>query len=179
LLYVVDKAPRTESDKTYKARDIARYFLAKTDPDVGELISNLKLQKLCYYAQGLALAARGRAIFDEPIEAWLHGPVVPFIYQMYKDYGKNAIAPVNDLDLSIYNPEDRMILDDVFDYYGQYSAWRLRQMTHEEAPWRNAYAENENQEISLESIAEYFADEVSDDYRVKYEKIEKGQEQAV
>jgi len=33
--------------------DVAKYFLAQSSEDAGDLISNLKLQKLVYYAQGI------------------------------------------------------------------------------------------------------------------------------
>jgi uncharacterized phage-associated protein len=33
--------------------DVAQYFLSKADEDAGDLMSNLKLQKLVYYAQGI------------------------------------------------------------------------------------------------------------------------------
>ena len=40
-----------------KVKDVASYFLAKQDTEeTGELISNLKIQKLCYYTQGFSLA---------------------------------------------------------------------------------------------------------------------------
>ena len=56
--------------------DVAAYILAKQDDDSGDLISNLKLQKLAYYAQGFCLAMHGRPLFPEAIKAWKHGPVV-------------------------------------------------------------------------------------------------------
>lgn len=27
--------------------------------------------------------------------------------------------------------------NEIFEVYGQYSAWKLRDLTHEEAPWKN------------------------------------------
>ena len=60
--------------------DIAKYFLAQADEEIGDLISNLKLQKLVYYAQGFYLALHDEALFPEDIEAWTHGPVVPVLY---------------------------------------------------------------------------------------------------
>ena len=57
----------------YSAFDIAKYFLHKaqaaTEEDQ-ELISNLKLQKLVYYAQGLHVAIYGKPLFSEKVEAW-------------------------------------------------------------------------------------------------------------
>lgn len=155
-------------NQTYTADQIARYFLAKTDAGVGDLISNLKLQKLCYYAQGLGMATRGEPLFREPIEAWLHGPVVPGLYRTYRGFEGNAIPTVTDLDLDAYDPADRKILDDVYDFYGQYSAWRLRQMTHNEAPWRDAYEQDASHVIPLDSLTRFFSDLVSDEYRAEY-----------
>lgn len=57
--------------------DVAKYFLAQQDETAGDLISNLKLQKLIYYAQGFHLAISDRPLFPEPIKAWIHGPAVP------------------------------------------------------------------------------------------------------
>jgi uncharacterized phage-associated protein len=160
--------------KSYTANDIARYFLAKQEPDAGDLISHLKLQKLCYYAQGVGLAARGEPVFKERLEAWLHGPVVPDLYQAYKAYGDNPIPPVTDLDLDQFDPADRMVLDDVYTYYGQFSGWRLRQMTHAETPWKDAYERDMNHEIAISALLAHFADEVEAGYREKYGEISRG-----
>lgn len=157
--------------KVYTAKQIAEYFLAKVNEDEGDLISNLKLQKLCYYAQGLGLAVRGEPMFRERVEAWLHGPVVPDLYKLYRDYGSNAISPAAAIDLDVYDPADRILLDDVFDFYGQYSASRLRQMTHEETPWKNAYIDGANTIITHDALKTYFSCEVTDEYRKKYGEI--------
>ena len=73
------------------AIEVARYFLSLTDEDAGELISNLKLQKLLYYAQGFHLVIYGEPLFPETIEAWAHGPVVTSVYHQYKEYGSEPI----------------------------------------------------------------------------------------
>lgn len=117
--------------------DVAKYFLSLADEDAGDLISNLKLQKLVYYAQGFHLAIYDEPLFKEPIEAWTHGPVVPDLYHAYKEYGSGLIPIPNDLDDSIYSDEAKELLDDVYAVYGQFSAWKLRNMTHEEAPWQD------------------------------------------
>ena len=43
---------------------------------------------------------------------------------------KSAIPPPADLDFSIYNSQTRELLDEVYVVFGQYSAWKLYQMTH-------------------------------------------------
>lgn len=173
-----DRQPRAEGKmRKYAANDIARYFLAKSEGEDGDLISNLKLQKLCYYAQGIGLIARGgQPLFDEQIEAWLHGPVIPTLYTQYRQYSGLAIPAVTDLDLSQYDPADLMVLDDVFDYYGQYSAWRLREMTHNEPPWKDAYEEAMNKSIGAKALMDYFKDQVSEDYSQKYEQNQRSSE---
>lgn len=139
------------------AMDVARYFLAKVgdldDEETDDYICNMKLQKLVYYAQGTFLAIHGKPLFDEPIEAWTHGPVVPSVYREFKDHGARPIAPVRDLDESLYSAEVSAVLDDVWDVFGQYSGRKLRSMTHEEPPWRNTRS---RQTISLDSMREYF-----------------------
>lgn len=69
------------------ARKVAKYFLSKVEEDIGDGISNLKLQKLVYYAQAYHLAMYGEPLFGERVEAWEHGPVVPELYREYKIYG--------------------------------------------------------------------------------------------
>ena len=115
--------------------DVARYFLAKQDEDAGDTISNLKLQKLVYYAQGCALALLDRPLFKDPIWAWTHGPVVDSLYHEYKRWEAGAIPPPEDMDFTLYSHDEREVLDEVYEVYGQFSAWKLRDMTHSEPPW--------------------------------------------
>lgn len=64
----------------YSALDIAEWFLyynrSIMEEYDAEYISNLKLQKLLYYAQGCYLALRDKSLFCDNILAWKHGPVV-------------------------------------------------------------------------------------------------------
>lgn len=136
-------------------QDVATYFLTKADPEVGDLISNLKLQKLCYYAQGFHLAIYGNPLFPEPIEAWQHGPVIPDLYHAYKAYSGSAIPAPEQVELSKYSDEESGLLDEVYEVYGQYSAWKLRNLTHQEAPWVDANAADDTY-ISNDSLKDYF-----------------------
>ena len=104
-----------------KAKDVAEYFLFKSEPEEEDYISNLKLQKLLYYAQGFNLAINGEPLFMEPIEAWTHGPVVKALYHEYKDYGAQNINRPEKIDLDEYDEEAKALLDEVWEVYGQYS----------------------------------------------------------
>ncbi|NOT58990.1 MAG: SocA family protein [Acidobacteria bacterium] len=134
-------------------QNVANYFLSQVDEEAGDLISNLKLQKLVYYAQGFHLAMYDQPLFPEAIEAWGHGPVVPTLYQSFKAYGSQPLPCPVDLDFSIYSPETKELLDEVYSVYGQFSAWKLRNMTHEEPPWKNTKL---SEVISHDSMRDYF-----------------------
>lgn len=145
--------------------DVARYFLSRQDGDAGDTISNMKLQKLVYYAQGFTLAITGKPLFMETIEAWEHGPVAPALYRAYKEYGAGAIPPPGDTAKAIaepFNAEQLDILGEVYAVYGQYSAWKLRKFTHDEAPWLEQYGKRNNT-ISHEAMRDYFISQVNNE----------------
>ncbi|VVN76257.1 hypothetical protein PS718_00760 [Pseudomonas fluorescens] len=137
--------------------DVADYFLCLEGQD-GE-ISNLKIQKLVYYAQGFSLALHGKALFPEKLEAWMHGPVVPDLYRKFSQFGSGPIPLPNDFNPDVFTVEQQNLLNEVFDVYGQFSAWKLRQLTHEEMPWRKHFKEGEfSREIPTSDMQEYFLD---------------------
>lgn len=122
----------------YSAFDIANYFLFKAKHDQ-ELISNLKLQKLVYYAQGLHLAAYGTPIFKEKIRAWNYGPVVSELYLKYKNYGARGIPSDKSFNSEKIDNDTREFLDEIYAAFGQFSAGRLAELTHTEQCWQDAY----------------------------------------
>jgi uncharacterized phage-associated protein len=134
------------------AHDIAKYFVSLVDEEAGDSISNLKIQKLLYYAQGFHLAVYDTPLFNEAIKAWVHGPVVPQVYHQYKDFGAGPIL-VEKVNLDEYPAKVRELLDEVNNVYGQFTASKLRDMTHEEPPWKNTPQSNV---ISHESMSEFF-----------------------
>lgn len=156
--------------KTYSSNYIADFFRAAANPEYGDLISNLKLQKLCYYAAGLISAVRpedAKQLFDESIQAWQHGPVIPSQYRRFSEYGAGDIPPAENFNYSHLDECDLDLLNDVYEYYGQYSAWKLRNMTHEESPWVNAFP-RANKTISSSELREFFLTEVDDQYIEEY-----------
>lgn len=140
-----------------KALDVANYILWLDDRYEGsEGITPLKLQKLVYYCQGFHLAMFGEQLFPEKIEAWLHGPVVPDLYHHFKQAGNNIVEAPKSIDDTYFSEKQKDLLDEVLETYGQFSAWRLRNMTHEEAPWKNAYADGCSNKISESDMKAYF-----------------------
>ncbi len=71
-------------------------------------LSNLKIQKLLYYAQGCSLASLGKVLFEDDILAWKHSPVVESVYQKYHQYGRSGISEIPDY--PVLNPEIELLL---------------------------------------------------------------------
>lgn len=139
--------------------DVVEYFLFKVMDNDGESITNLKLQKLIYYAQGFHLALYEAPLFNEPIEAWRHGPVCPKVYHEFKEYGSAPIEYHNSPNFdTLFTPEQIELLDEIYEVFGQYSAWKLREMTHEEPTW--IHNESNASEITKLQMMEYFATRV-------------------
>ena len=117
------------------AFDVADYFIANADQDEG--ITNLKLQKLCSYAQAFFLALHGRRLFESPLEAWPHGPVIKKLYNLYRIHGKDKLStdvqPGKE-SRRPFTPEQLFVLETVNDYYGRYAASPLRNMSHNDFP---------------------------------------------
>ncbi|PTY38078.1 hypothetical protein BGP77_16635 [Saccharospirillum sp. MSK14-1] len=138
-------------------QDVANYLLfldqQEADEEVGN-ISNLKLQKLAYYAQGFFAALNdGKPLFESRIEAWTHGPVVVELYHQYKGFGANPI-PFDEKSGFDLADEEADLIQEVFQVFSQFSPWKLRNMTHEESPWLNH--SSEAGEIPVDEMAEYF-----------------------
>lgn len=135
------------------ASQVAKFILSLQSEEAGDLISNLKLQKLVYYCQGLHLALYDAPLFPEEVEAWTHGPVVRAVYDEYKAFGADPIpAPTEEVELS--DPEKKLI-EEVYQEFGQYSAWKLRNMTHDEQPYKEAEARGLTV-IPTESLRTFF-----------------------
>ncbi len=120
------------------ALDVAKYLIqlasSGSEPDP---LTHLRLQKLLYYAQGWSLAQRNKPLFTERIEAWANGPVVRVVYPAFADCGFEAIDPKRGGPGDL-TEEERAFVRDVWEAYKGYSATALREMTHGEAPWKDA-----------------------------------------
>lgn len=142
-----------------KAIDVAEYFLSLIDEDSGDVLTNLKIQKLLYYAQGFSLAILHYPLFEEKIIAWNLGPVVVEVYDEYKTRGSDIVYPSNDFDFSNFNEDEIELLNEVFEVYGQFSATALVEMTHKEPPWRDT---RKNEEIHHKRLQNYFSTQTID-----------------
>jgi len=144
--------------------DVANFILEisreESDDEEVELISHMKLQKLLYFSQGFSLALFEKPLFTEPIEAWTHGPVCPKLYHVLKRYGASPITTIIDPEKIELDNNEKLLIRMVYSKYGQYSASRLRKITHESGPWTNTMP---NSTISQETMSKYFLSKVDVD----------------
>lgn len=131
------------------ANQVAQYIV-NFFQQVGDPITNLKLQKLLYYVQGWHLGLRGIPAFDDRLEAWVHGPVQPEVYRMYSANRWNPI--VAEVEVPALPDDLVQLIGDVLETYGADSGYELELRSHREAPWleaRGALAPDENSNAVL------------------------------
>lgn len=140
----------------YNAIDIANWFLNENRKQMNfedsEFITNLKLQKLLYYAQGCYLAQKDESLIKEDFLAWEHGPIIRNIYDTFKKFGATGIQYEDDYEDKL-DEETKILLKKVYNRFGQYTAWKLRDMTHQETPWKETAR---NHIINRNKIQTYF-----------------------
>lgn len=141
---------------SYNALQIAQYIISY-EAAHGRTVSNLRLQKLLYFvqAQFLANTPDGRPCFQQRMEAWDFGPVVPEVYREYRYYGSSVIPPTKSTSTNITS-SDQALIDNMLDHCANYSTSTLVDITHAQAPWQDAHRNLFDDEITPDSIYRYF-----------------------
>ena len=152
----------------YSVYDIAAWFIQRNkqeEENGSEKITLLKLLKLLYYAEGCSLALKNKSLFNDDIVAWEHGPVVSGVYYTYNSDPYNLVLTDEQIKrLNNISSDDQKLLEDVFDVFGQYSAWALRNKTHNEKPWLEAtkHGQKLKGKIDRNTMKQYFSDNYID-----------------
>lgn len=135
--------------------DVAVYILHKQG-----VMTAMKLQKLCFYAQSWHTTWTDHPLFEQSFEAWANGPVCPALYRAHK--GKFYVS---EQDFSgnpaMLSSDEKESIDIVLKRYAPYTAFQLSSFTHRERPWKEARGNTPDGEkcdtvISLESMVEYY-----------------------
>lgn len=107
-----------------------------------EEVTPLMLQKLLYFTQGIYSALYGKPIFEEDCRAWVHGPVYPEVYDLFRDFKYN---PIDDARFALVEGkedaltgDEKRVIDLVVNTFGMYSGKVLEKITHNEIPWKEA-----------------------------------------
>lgn len=162
----------------YKASVIANYFLSRAGRE--DPITQMKVQKLVYFAHGWHLGITKRPLINEQVEAWPYGPVIPSLYEDLKRWGVDPIEEqiktvefvgsgssgrvvVTTPEVQEEDHDTRQLLDAIWDVYGRWTAGQLSAKTHEEgSPWSKVIAENSGEllrgtDIGVALLREHFS----------------------
>ncbi len=131
----------------FQVYDIARHFLARSP------MTHKKLQKLCYYAQAWHFYYYNKPLMNTDFQAWIHGPVSPQLYDLYRRYGFDEIPAVDKSKVFELDRHTASVLNAVYIVYGQYSGDELEARTHSETPWLKARGKLPPYQISHAVIA--------------------------
>jgi len=148
------------------ALDVAFYFI-KRGVEGKKPISNKKLQKLVYYAQVWSLVLNNEKLFKEQMEAWVHGPAIPSLYERFKEFGSDPIV-LKDEELKFsFSKKQKEVLDNVWQVYGKYDANYLEILVHSELPWQKAreglsLGEPSQNKINLNTAKKYYARKIEE-----------------
>lgn len=142
------------------ALDISKYIICIAQNN-GDPITNLKLQKLLYYAQAWYLVNNNNnRLFDEPILAWPYGPVVKSVYDEFKSFGRMPININCDFDNDFQHlcENDRRFLNEFCQAFLRFSATELVAMTHQEKPWVEAINKGVNTPIDTNTMYNFYSE---------------------
>lgn len=126
----------------YHALDVAAAFLrlaqdeTRRDPSLQFHLTNMKLQKLVYYAQLIMLRYRNHPIHCDNTHAWQYGPVCPTFYRKIKKFGSREFS-LDDTqmaevfrDAKPLDNEAMEVVRLVWEKLKDASAYRLSELTH-------------------------------------------------
>ena len=132
------------------ALDAAQLIIDRCGP-----MTTMKLQKLVYYGQVWSVVWDDDVLFQEPIQAWDNGPVVRELWEATR--GRFRVDGIPSGDSSRMGEPALATIARMLETYGDKDAQWLSDLTHMEAPWKEARARGQNSEISLERISEYYS----------------------
>ena len=134
-----------------KITDVAQFFFEEYLKMTGEVIDEMKLHKLLYFAQRESIAITGQPMFADVFEGWKYGPVNRAVRSCYTADGLCC------KDYKEISPENAYISKSVLMQYGEYASWKLSKLSHGEISWQNARkgipeGENGCQELNIDDI---------------------------
>jgi uncharacterized phage-associated protein len=145
----------------YPASLIA-YAFAKKGVEECNFVTQMKLQKMVYFAHGYHLAKYKEPLIIEFFEAWKFGPVVQSIYGIYRSYGNSYITEVSnrtfEKQLTTLSEAAKDAIEYTWKVTKRLSGTALSSWTHiPDSPWATSYIPNVmGVVIPNERIKDYF-----------------------
>lgn len=120
---------------------VANYFLKLAWSD-GKELTNMKLQKLVYFAHGVMLAVTDKPLIEEDVSAWKLGPVIPELYAKLKGYGaSNILDPIPVKESISSDGIDKQCVEFVWSNFKDYDGMQLSRISHAEGtPWKQVWS---------------------------------------
>lgn len=144
-------------------KEVANFLLYLRDSDLESnknySLSNLKMQKLLYFCQGIFLASnKGKELIeDDHFLAWKYGPISSEAYHRFKVYGPNDIPKEETGNFNGMNEREIQIVQSVWNTLKDKSAFDLVDATHtKDGPWYDVFYNKEKDLIDNEDIKKYF-----------------------
>lgn len=132
-----------------RAIDVANYLVERWGRSYPVTIH--KLNRLVYLVQAEAIATTGEPLFEDRIEAWQCGPVVPAVIHAFGERGDAVIAaPTEHAEVK---PDAAHLIDSVAEKYGSLSAFDLVSLVRRPGgAWARVYAPGREAEITSDAI---------------------------
>lgn len=140
----------------YDALDVAEYVLCYCEQTLMKPITNLQLQKILYYIQGRYIAQYGEPLFDNDMEAWSYGPVIPDVYYEYKKFISDPIVGIRPKIDNLFEVNEIELIQSEVDLRYRMDVWELVRRTHNEDPWVKNYKPGLKEEIPIRDLVEFF-----------------------
>jgi uncharacterized phage-associated protein len=148
---------------------VADAFLEMARRD-GKSLTQMQLQKLVYIAHGWNLAVNNRPLTTDALQAWEFGPVYPALWDVLRQFGRDAVTHVLSVDnaepttptpADLFDADEKSVIAKVYEIYGHFHAFQLSAMTHKAGtPWCDVFEKQQNPRgaISDAAIKTHFVD---------------------
>ena len=132
-----------------RAIDVANYLVGRWGRCYPATIH--KLNRLVYLVQAEAIATTGEPLFEDCIEAWQCGPVVPAVIHAFGEREDTAITePIEHVEVK---PDVACLIDSVTERYGSLSAFDLVSLVRRPGgAWARVYAPGREAKITSDAI---------------------------
>lgn len=157
----------------HDGREVANYVLDYAD-ESGISVTNLGLQKITYFCHVWFLVSAGRPLIKQNFEAWEFGPVLPYLYRFFKEFGdQNITTRATKLDpktgnkvIAIINmdKDEEDLLESVVSFYSRLSVNQLVEQSHVSGgPWHEVWHHEEKvnpgMQIKNQEILNFYTSE--------------------
>lgn len=145
-------------------------------------VNNLELQKYLYFLNARFLVETGEPLFQDDIEKWKFGPVIPTVYHEYKNFGAASINAVSNHEtlqivdgkvvfvekpsnFNCLKSEVKRIINETVNSLSMIDRFDLVEKTHTHTEWKKDELRIMNGERHLkysnDGIKEYFSNNVN------------------